>query len=86
MDYGPRPQIASEGVEVVIMALTKTDKAPVTPHSLQGRCAHVMYLAANEGQTGFPAFLSLGAAEREKYERMAAAALSLAYREPVVLS
>lgn len=59
-------------------------KPPVTPHSLQGRCACVMYLAAHEGQSNFLPFLQIGAAERERYERMAAAALALAYREPVL--
>jgi hypothetical protein len=67
------------------MALTKHAPAPVTPHSLQGRCAAAMYLAANEGRTGFPAFLSLGHEEREKFERMAAVALSMAFREPLDL-
>lgn len=64
--------------------MATTTKPMVTPHSLQGRCAAAMYAAANEGREGIPTFLQIAADDRERYERMAAAALAVAYREPVL--
>ena len=67
------------------MGLTKTETHPVTPHSLQGRTAASMYLAAMEGEVKFVRYLDLPTADRQRYERMAAAALSVAYSEPVTV-
>lgn len=51
--------------------------------SLVERTAAVIYLAEQQGRTGFTAFEDLHPVVYAKYERMAQAALTEAYREPV---
>lgn len=65
--------------------MTTAQKAQVvhTPHSLVGRTAQAMYDAAHEGTITPPSFLAISQTERDRFERMACAALSIALTEPV---
>lgn len=65
------------------MATAEKTKVTHTPHSLVGRTARAMYDAGSEGMTTPPSFLAISQTERERYERMACAALSVALTEPV---
>lgn len=62
---------------------TKEKALAHTPHSLVGRTARAMFEAAVEGTGDAPPFLSISNVERERFERMAIAALSIALMEPV---
>lgn len=65
------------------MATAEKTKVSHTPHSLVGRTARAMYEAAHEGTMTPPSFLSISQVERDRFERMACAALSVALTEPV---
>lgn len=65
------------------MALTKDKISKSAPDSLVCRTACVIYMAEHAGQPHVVAFEALHPSQHAKYERMAAAALTEAYREPV---
>lgn len=65
------------------MATAEKTQITHTPHSLVGRTARAMYDAAQEGTMTPPSFLAISQAERDRFERMACAALSVALTEPV---
>lgn len=65
------------------MALTKDKIKKSDPSSLVCRTACVIYLAEHYNQPHAPAFEALHPSQHEKYKRMAAAALTEAYREAV---
>ncbi len=66
------------------MALTKQDAPPAVSPLVQ-RTAHAIYLASIHVRTPVP-YDHLGHAEQQRFEDMAKAALTEAYREPAVLS
>lgn len=63
---------------------TKEKTQVHTPHSLVGRTARAMFDAAHEGTTNPPSYLAISQSERDRFERMACAALSVALTEPVI--
>lgn len=65
--------------------MTTAEKSKVvhTPHSLVGRTARAMYDATHEPTINAPSFLAISQGERDRFERMACAALSVALTEPV---
>lgn len=67
------------------MSLVQDTPVVVTPHSLQGRVAKAMYLAYHAEDESFTPFLTAPAEDRRRFERAAAAALAVAYREPVTV-
>lgn len=60
-----------------------TLQAPPKAESLVERTALAIYLAQYEKRGGVPAYAGLSRQEHETYERMAVAALTVAYREPL---
>jgi len=60
-----------------------TLQAPPKASPLVQRTALAIYLAQNESKGGVPAYESLSRIEHAVYERMAVAALTVAYKEPV---
>lgn len=67
------------------MALTRDKIANAPLDSLMGRTACVIYMAEHAGQPHVMAFEALHPTQHAKYERMAAAALTEALREPVTV-
>lgn len=65
------------------MATAEKTKIVHTPHSLVGRTARAMFDAAHDDVEKTSSFLVISQTERERYERMACAALGVALTEPV---